>query len=275
METLKLRPSARKLVETGIQLKNSPDNRQVAYGLDFIQTAIKEVEDEHKLKEDNGGAHRDQGGEKDVEKAIHEADEITGELDSHQSSDIDMPYKKEGTDEPQSDIESMQSASGENQMGGIKEGMPPNGMPQPGMGPGMQMPGMPPIAPDVQQAMQPKMPPMPQMNTQQMLRQMQYTVEANFKRLNPLIREVKKLREAVIAQDKKVKELESQKGALRLDIDKVKNNSIVRNHPIQETTLYDGVTFPKPTEFNQVALEQKRLEIANLDRELSKASPYQ
>ncbi|MCH7590584.1 hypothetical protein IIB34_06070, partial [PVC group bacterium] len=92
MEALKVRPSERKLIETAIQLKNSPDNRQKAYGLDFMQTAIRELEDDEKknLKEDNGGAHRDQGGEADISGIIkknQEADMITGELDSHQSSD--------------------------------------------------------------------------------------------------------------------------------------------------------------------------------------------
>jgi len=129
LETMKARPSARKLVETAIQLKQSKDPRQQSYGLDFMQTAIRELEDDEndKTKEANGSAHpMDVGaGAKDIDKKMSEADEITGSLDSHQSSDIDMPYKQEGTDEPQSDIESMQTASGENQMGGIKENMAP------------------------------------------------------------------------------------------------------------------------------------------------------
>lgn len=285
MEALKVRPSQRKLIETAIQLKNSPDNRQKAYGLDFMQTAIREMEDddEHKVKEDNGGAHRDQGGEADISGIIkknQEADMITGALDSHQSSDIDQPYPKEGTNAPQNDIEGTDSASGENQMGGIKEnmGMPPmGGQPQQmgGMGPQMPpAPGMPPMAPDLMKQMAPQMPQMPPMNTQQQMRQMQYTVEANFKRLNPLIREVKKLREANIALDKKVQELENQKGVMKLDIDKVKNSSVVRDHPIRETSLYDGVNFPQPTQFNRVALEETRQHIRDIDKQLSQSTPY-
>jgi len=283
METLKLRPSQRKLIETAIQLKQSSDNRQVSYGLDFMQTALKEMDDEH-MKEDNGGAHRDQGGEADISGIIkknQEADEITGALDSHQSSDIDQPYPKEGTDEPNSQIEGTDSATGENQMGGIKEGMPPMGGQPPGpQMPGMQQmapqPGMPPMAPDVMQSMAPKMPPMPAMNTNQMMRQMQYTVEANFKRLNPLIREVKKLREANIALDKKIQEMENQRGTMRLDIEKVKNQSVVSERPIRETqSLYDNVNLPGPTVFNRVELEEKRQSILNIDREMQKSTPYQ
>lgn len=286
MEALKVRPSQRKLIETAIQLGNSPDNRQKAYGLDFMQTAIKELEDDEKknLKEDNGGAHRDQGGEADISGIIkknQEADMITGALDSHQSSDIDQPYPKEGTNAPQNDIEGTDSATGENQMGGIKENMPgmppmqPQQMGAPPMGQMPPQPGMPPMAPDLMKQMAPQMPQMPPMNTQQQMRQMQYTIDVNFKRLNPLIREVKKLREANVALDHKVQELENQKGAMRLDIDKVKANSVVRDHAIRETTsMYDGVNFPEPTQYTRMELENTRQHIADIDKQLSQASPY-
>jgi hypothetical protein len=285
LETLKVRPSARKLVETAIQLKQSKDPRQQSYGLDFMQTAIREIDDDEKTKEANGTAHpMDVGaGAKDIDKKMSEADQITGALDSHQSSDIDMPYPQEGTDEPQSDIESMQTASGENQMGGIKENMAPmpggqipGQMPPPpmqqggGMGQMPPMPGMPPIAPELMKQMAP--PQIPGVSPQAM-RQMQYTVEANFRRLgiqtiNPLIREVKKLREANIALDKKIRELESAKGSMTLDIEKVKANSPVR---VRETTMYDNVQFPPPTRFERVALEETRQSMLVLDKELQKA----
>jgi len=283
LETLKVRPSARKLVETAIQLKQSKDPRQQSYGLDFMQTAIREIDDDEndKTKEANGTAHpMDVGaGAKDIDKKMSEADSITGALDSHQSSDIDMPYPKEGTDQPQSDIESMQTASGENQMGGIKENMAPMPGQMPGqMPPPMQqgagqmppMPGMPPIAPELMKQMAP--PQIPGVSPQAM-RQMQYTVEANFRRLgiqtiNPLIREVKKLREANIALDKKIRELESAKGTMTLDIEKVKQNSPVR---VRETTMYDNVTFPPNTRFDRVQLEETRQAMLILDKELQKA----
>jgi len=282
LETLKARPSARKLVETAIQLKQSKDPRQQSYGLDFMQTAIRELEDDEndKTKEANGTAHpMDVGaGAKDIDKKMSEADTITGALDSHQSSDIDQPYPKEGTDEPQSDIESMQTASGENQMGGIKENMSPYpGQQAPpiqqGGGMGMQppqMPGMPPIAPELMKQMAP--PQIPGV-TPQAMRQMQYTVEANFRRLgiqtiNPLIREVKKLREANLALDKKIREIESQKGSMQLDIEKVKQNAPAR---VRETTTYDNISFPPPTRFERVELEETRQSIFVLDKELAKA----
>ncbi len=283
MEAMHMGSSQQQLMDYYYQLRVSKDPRQQAHGENAYATAIREADEENlknnndKHQEANGGLHRDQGGEADIagiiDKEKHqEADEITGELDSHQSSDIDMPYPKEGTDEPNSDIESMQTASGENQMGGIKENMPMPGMPQ--MPPA---PGMPPMAPEVQQAMAPQMPKMPQMNTPMAMRQMQYTVEANNKRLfsrviNPLIREVKKLREANIALDKKVQETQSNAGSMKLDIDKVRENSVVRNHRIRETIPGTSIEVPEMTH-PRAELENKRYEIAQLDKELQKAKP--
>jgi hypothetical protein len=280
LETLRARPAQRKLIETAIQLSQSRDPRQQSYGEDFFITAFREMEDDHKNnnndkkeQEANGGLHRDQGGEADIagiidkgEKKTKEADMITGSLDSHQSSDLDMPYPKEGTDTPESDIESMQggASAGESQM---KENMPmPGGMPQ----------GMPPMAPDVQQAMAPQMPKMPPMNTPQMMRQMQYTVDQYNKTLNarvisPLIRELKKTREAVIALDKKYRETESRAGSMKLDIEKVKLNSSVREH-VRETVPGTSIEIPQ-TRFPKAELEQKRYDIAQMDKELSKAQP--
>jgi hypothetical protein len=278
MKALRMGSSQKKLVETAIQLGLSDDNRQKAYGKEFMLTALKEAHDEHekKIKEDNGGAHRDQGGEADISGIIDkekEADEITGELDSHQSSDIDMPYPKEGTDAPQSDIESSKTASGENQMGGIKENLP-------GMMP--MGPGMPPMAPDVMQQMQAggKMPTMPPMNTNQMMRQMQYTVEANLrsfatKYVAPIVAENKKLREAVIALNKKVQEASSLNGTMKLDLEKVKANSAVREHVRETVPGMDGVNFPRPTEFTTYQLQETRREIEELDKTLTKSKDAQ
>ena len=46
LETLKVRPYQRKLIETDIQLRQSNDNRQVSYGEDFLITALREIDDD-------------------------------------------------------------------------------------------------------------------------------------------------------------------------------------------------------------------------------------
>jgi hypothetical protein len=291
MEAMGMGASQKQLMDYYYQLRVSKDPRQQAHGENAYATAIREADEENnnkheemennnhdKEQEANGGLHRDQGGEADIAGIIKggqkEADEITGELDSHQSSDIDMPYPKEGTDAPENDIESMQggASAGTSQMGGIKEGM--NGM-LPQM---PQAPGMPPMAPEVQQAMAPKMPQIPQMNTPMAMRQMQYTVEQNNKRLfnrviNPLIREVKKLREANIALDHKVQETQSNAGTMKLDLDKVRANSPVKEHRLRETIPGTSIEVPEMTH-PRAELENKRYEIAQLDKELQKAKPF-
>jgi len=255
METLKVRPSQRKLIETAIQLSHSKDPRQVAYGEDFMLTAIRELD-----PLEGQTTHMGKGDKPDFIKKEKEADEITGSLDSHQSSKIDQPYPKEGTDAPNSDIESMQTAQGQNQMGGIKENYPPM------MGGGMGMPGM---APDLQRQMAPQMPQMPQMNTPQMMRQMQYTVQESMKRyFNPMVAEVRKLREAYIALDKKMQETQSQSGTMKLDLDSVKQNSIVRDH-VRETISGTEITLPEVTHA-RYNLEVKRDQIAQMDKDLAK-----
>ena len=281
MEAMGMGASQKQLMDYYYQLRVSKDPRQQAHGENAYATAIREADEENnnhehdKEQEANGGLHRDQGGEADIAGIIKdgktkEADEITGSLDSHQSSDIDAPYPKEGSDTPESDIESMQggASAGESQMGGIKENLP-------GM---LPQPGMPPMAPEVQQAMAPQMKPMPQMNTPQAMRQMQYTVERNNKALfnrviNPLIREVKKLREANIALDKKVQETQSNAGTMKLDLDKIRENSPVKEHRIRETIPGTGIEVPEMTH-PRAELENKRYEIAQLDKELQKAKPF-
>ena len=282
MEAMHMGPASQQLMDYYYQLRVSKDPRQQAHGENAFATAIREAEEnDHKTQEDNGGAHRkpNGGGEADIAGIIkdkaQEADEITGPLDSHQSSDIDRPYPKEGDDEQNSAIESMQGggASGTSQMSGISDGLKEN---IPGM---MPQPGMPPMAPEVQQSMAPQMPKMPPMSTPQVMRQMQYTVEQNNKVLysriiNPLVREVKKLREANIALDKKIQETQSNAGSMKLDLEKVKENSPVRDHRIQETIPGTGIEIPQQR-FVNAELENKRFEIARLDKELSKAQPYQ
>lgn len=284
MEALHMGPSSQQLMDYYYQLRASKDPRQQAHGENAFATAIQETDEENdkKHQEANGGLHRDQGGEADIAGIIgkekhQEADEITGALDSHQSSDIDMPYQKEGKDTPESAIESMQggAGAGTSQMGaGVSDGLKEN---MPGMMPQLPQNGMPPMAPEVQQAMQPQMPKMPQMNTPMAMRQMQYTVEQNNKSLfnrviNPLIREVKKLREANIALDKKIQETQSNAGSMKLDLDKVRENSVVREHSIRETIPGTSIEVPSMTH-PRAELENKRFEIAQLDKELQKAKP--
>ena len=128
-----------------------------------------------------------------------------------------------------------------NETGGFPpNGMPPNGggMPQPGGMPGMPpngggmpqpggMPGMSPgLSPDVAQEMGMVMPQLPPMDTNQMMRQMQYTLESYHKRvIAPMVNLIKTQRAAIKEQSNQIKELRTNSGSMTLDLDSLKKNA--------------------------------------------------
>jgi hypothetical protein len=131
LETEKASPTALEL--TKIAFAN-PNSRDV-----LLQPVIQEMEDHTSGNQAKGDENP---GEKDVKKLTEE--QVQHPRDSEGSSDSTQPYPGEGKDAPNSDIESSQTASGEDQMKEM------GGMP--GMG------GMPPVAPQLQQGMQPQLP---------------------------------------------------------------------------------------------------------------------
>ena len=200
-------------------------------------------------------------GEKDIDKKTQE-EQLKTARDSDGSSDSTEPYPGEGTDAPDSDIEGMQKATGENQM---KEGfgMPPMGGGQMGQG----MPGMMPIAPDLMKQMGP--PQMPPGITPQMMRQMQYTIESQ---MRPIIQEIKSLREGLIAVDKKVKE--THQGTVSMPLNIPTGNSWFKAN-VQETSneLLDYANSKVRLSPKAQAIDQVRNKIAELDKNLS-SGPY-
>ncbi len=150
-------------------------------------------------------------------------------------------------------------------------GMPPNGMgmmPPNGGGMPLNGGGMPPVgempndgvmiapglAPDIAQEMGQNMPPMPQLNNNQMMRQMQYTIDSSLKnyhnkitvplneRLNRVNTTVTKQRETIIEQKNAIKQLslelretKASGGELKLDLDTMRNNASARFRETEPT----------------------------------------
>lgn len=243
LETIKATPAQYKLTEIAFA---NPQSRDVL--LDSV------------IQEDLGIARTADKtpGEKDIDKKTQE-EQLKTARDSDGSSDSTEPYPGEGSDAPDSDIEGMQKASGENQM---KEGF---GMPPMGGQMGGGMPGMMPIAPDLMKQMGP--PQMPPGITPQMMRQMQYTIEAYTK---PLFAEIKNLREAVLAVDKKVKETHSVSMPLNIP----NGNSWFKAN-VQETSneFLDYANAKTRLTPKAQQLDQVRNKISELDKNLSQ-SPY-
>lgn len=239
-------PAVKKLVETAIGLSNSQDpaQRNLAYG--FMESAIRELEDDgiqNKILEE----HDD-----DDEHKIHEADlknNNTGErtTGSEQSTENKAPYSGEGKDTANGE-KPMQDMDGtENQFGEMAPGMM-----QPGMGMPPQAPG---LDPNIAQEMGQQMPPMPQMNNNQMMRQAQYTVQQEIKKImGPIIKKL----------ETQIRETKLNNGTMKLDVDSLKNNA--------SATFRE--TIPSPTTGESFVLAaqqvpgQKRHELVNARSEI-------
>lgn len=246
---VKLRPSARQLLETAYAIKET----QPQYASNFITTVIREVESAI----DSEGVH-DEGIDK-----IKESGDVksgSGNAGSEQSSST-TGLKDEGKDAPNSDIESMQTASGENQMGKISENI---GCPQ-GMDPNVyqQMQG------------QGQMPQIPPMNPQQQMQQMKYTAETVAAPLRAEIKSLKetnaKLLSAVSRMDEKIQEATAFGGkGMSLDIPSGMFNKTPRP-TIQETNSFDNVAMPAPVKFIRANTEDARERIREMNKQLQKS----
>ena len=112
------------------------------------------------------------------------------------------------------------------------------------------------------------MPQMPPMNGNQMMRQMQYTINETLKRVVIPMQHRMKVQEAVIRKlSKKIQEVESQKGSMSLDINKVNDNAMARvNSPTRET-VSNMQTEGRPSIHSKVfETEIARSEILELDK---------
>jgi len=223
--------------------------------------------------------------EQDNDKKLHEEDNDKNEhklheevLDNHnngpredgseQSTDNVAPYAGQGIDttngeKPMQDMDATVNQWSET------NGMPPNGnggmpngnggMPNgnggmPGNG-GMIVPQLPPeqymngapgLAPDIAQEMGMGMPAPPPMDTNQMMRQMQYTVQQEMKKyhnkvVSPLHRIISQQKEALVKQKNAIKQLsieiretKTSSGNLKLDLDVLRENATAK---FRETTI--------------------------------------
>jgi len=272
LNVLKAGPAVRKLVETGVMLRNHPDPIQRQYGSSFIQAAIREEEEDNNEKKEQVPAdeqptpHHGDDAEKPIEEELLADGDKDGNEGSEQSTENKEPYPLVAGETPNSDIESMTSASGENQM---KEDM---GGGYPGMIPGLE--------PGVANEMGNNMAPLPQMNTPQMMKQMHYTVTEAMKRyVIPLRNVIKAQQEAIKSLSRRVQESEARTGSMKLDIATVRQHAMAKPHNMQETVGFQkfntsivGTGDPKRYE-----LDSARAEINQLDKQLrtQPQQPYQ
>ncbi len=240
METMNVGPSARKLAEIAFA---NPSSREV-----LLSSIIQEQE---------GEADRDDEktkGAKDIDKKMKE-EQLQTARQSEGSSDSTLPLKGEGKDGQVTDLK---GAEGEDQM---KEGFgqpPPMGGAPTGM------------CPEVQQQMAPQMPPQPQMNTPQMMKQMHYTVTEAIK---PMVKKINRLEEAIIAVDKKVQETQSFGRSMSLDIPKGSPNTAMPQMREMDSMNVGEAIDQARVKRTEIDLNNKRAKITEINSYLTQ-NPY-
>jgi len=239
----------------------------------------------------------------DDDKPIHE--EV---LDNHnngpredgseQSTENREPYPGTARDSDNGEKPMQDMTKTENQwnetgmppgMGGSPGGMPPGMPPTPGAGAEMGQGLMPGLAPDVAQEMGMIVPELPPFNTNQMMRQMQYTVnkvvsDLYKKEIVPLHRILKHQKEIQVQQkdaikslSQEIRETKSANGNLKLDLDYMRKNSnakfreTVPDQDFQNIATFDrnGLPGVQPINRQQVKLASARSEIEMMDRILN------
>jgi len=203
LDKLRAGPAVKKLVETSIALSHSADAQQRNHAFSFMESALRELEDDK--GERRGDDKEDE--KRAVDKALHEeelSNHNTGSRDegSEQSSDNTEPYPGTGKDTTDGE-KPMQDLSGtENQFNETG---------------GMMVPG---LAPDVAQEMGNHMPQMPPMNTPQMMKQMQYTINQALKKYHETV-----MRPFARTMNNKISETRKLNSVTELDLDHLKNNA--------------------------------------------------
>lgn len=264
----------RKVVETAFALKAHPNAAQQAIGESFWLTALQEMD-----KTEEPTPHHDKGikskGEHFVKEETLAGGDKSGTEGSEQSSKNKLPLSKEGTEEPDGDMETP-GMSTENQFNEIGNNSPVNFAQPPGQMPPQMPPQMPGLDPQLAQQMAPQGN-MPPMTTPQQIQQMQYTVKEY---LRPLIAHMKKQETQIVYQNKAIKSLTQtiqETSALKggLDLNGFKERSVVHN--VQETmpSTVTNLDPQAPKIFEKThQLETKRTRIAELNRMLENSPSH-
>ncbi len=274
LNSVRAGPGIRKLVETGVMLKNHPDAQQRQYGQGFINSAIQELDaDEEPTPAESPGLKTD--GDHFEKEATLAGGDKDGTDGSEQSTDNTEPYPQVAKDsdngeKPMEDMSGTEDQMKEGFGGQMPGQMPPMNGGMPGMMPGLE--------PSIANEMGQGMPQLPPMSTPQMMKQMQYTLERYHRKFYaPMRNLIAQQKEAITVLSRQIRESEAKTGSMKLDIDSVKRNALATPHNIRETIPeLGGPTIVGDGNPNRATLEQARSEIANMDKTLrGQSTPYQ
>ena len=243
-------PAVKKLVETALTLANSKDPQQRNHAYSFMETAIKELEDEDIEVKDEEKIH---------EEVLDNNNNGSREEGSEQSSDNTEPYPGEGKDTTNGEKPMQDMSDTENQFNETNMGQMPGANPL--------MPG---LSPDIAQEMGAGIQ-MPQMNPNQMMRQMQYTLQHYHKNyIAPMNRLVLHQKEAIKQLSRELKETKVSAGSMKLDLDTLQNNSTVRFKETVSSPLENSVFAVQAVPHQQrTKVSIARSEIEQMDKMLN------
>ena len=271
----------RELENADVEDHNHPDPEKTKqHHLDHDQnepvSSVQEEEDEDERRDKK--MHEEEDDDERRDKKLHEEEDDERDehkvheevLDNHnlgqrldgseQSTENREPYPGTGRD----------STNGEKPMqdmdNTVNQWSETNGMVVPGLPPvGANGTGAPGLAPDIAQEMGMQMPAPPPMDTNQMMRQMQYTVDKvirNYdkKVVTPLVRILKAQKETLKEQKNamrklsmEIRETKTNNGNLKLDLDHIRNNAQAKFREIEPA--FEGFKSMGEQHYSSVAIQ--------------------
>jgi hypothetical protein len=219
----------------------------------------EQTNDEDRREREQNHDNEDKNEHKLHEEVLDNHNNGPREDGSEQSTENREPYPGTGRDSTNGEKPMQDMDNTQNQWNETGPGMPPNGMPPQPMqqnGGGMIVPNLPPtgpgLDPQIAQEMGMQMPTPPPLDTNQMMRQMQYTIDHKMRNYHnkvvaPLNRLLTQQKETIRSQKSAIKELSMQireisnhSGNMKLDLDSLKKNATVKFRETESPSTLNG-----------------------------------
>lgn len=263
-------PAVKKLVETALILSNSPDPQQRSHAFSFMESAIKELEDDKEERKEDTEQDEKRAVERHDERIREEHDDDEHKLHEEELDNHNNGPREDGS-EQSSDNTEPYPGTGKDSTNGEKPMQDMDGTVNQWNETGMIVPG---LAPEVAEQMGNVMPQLPDMNTNQMMKQMQYTLENYHKRfVAPMRRLIKQQREAIKQLSMEIKETRISSGSMKLDIDSMRGNASARFRetevPVETSPMFYGQpmsALQPQTTIHKDKLDDARSEIVEMDK---------
>jgi len=263
LRELRASPLVSKMVEASILQRMNPNPASYEYGVQMLNTAIKELDPEEEPASPESPGLKRKGDHFVKEEELSNHNEGDHGAGSEQSSENTQPYTGEGKKEGDEDM--LNAPDTENQMGETSDAPFPDKLGE--MGP----PGATGLHPDIAKKMGAGMPQMPPMGAADGVKQMKYTIRQYHETVvKPLQEHIKKQNMAITKLSQKVRETEAKQGTFQMDM-----HSMEQNAPARMRETVGSLGSPNATEMPKtmqelIALKQGTNTKSNLAEARSK-----